>query len=70
MGQGEIIDLIKEKKNWLSTREIANQLGVGYSCTVVKLRKLRSKGEIRFKKIDKLYYYYLGNGRDINGKSK
>jgi Mn-dependent DtxR family transcriptional regulator len=57
MGQGDIIDLVKRKKRWLSTKEIASYLHVGYSSTIVKLRKLRKSGELKFKKDEKKYYY-------------
>ena len=47
MAQGDIIDLLKRRKRWLTTKEIADSLGVGISCTLVKLRKLRKRNEIK-----------------------
>ena len=57
MAQGDIIDLLKQKKRWLTTKEIANYLGVGISCTLVKLRKLRKRNEIKCDHTKKRYLY-------------
>jgi ribosomal protein S25 len=59
MGQQEIIQLLKKQKKWVTSKEIANKLGVGMSCTLVKLRSLRKRNEIIFKKENKQYYYKL-----------
>jgi Mn-dependent DtxR family transcriptional regulator len=57
MGQGEVIELLKQNKKWLTTKEIAEKLGVGTSCTVVKLRKMRAKNQIKFKRKGNGYLY-------------
>lgn len=58
MGQGDIIILLsKNKEKWFTTRAIANGLNVGISCTLVKLRKLRAREELIFKRESNIYYY-------------
>ena len=59
MGQGDIIELLKKEKKMLNTKEIANKLNVGISSTLVKLRKLRDKGEIEVIKKGNKYFYKL-----------
>lgn len=59
MGQGDIIRLLEKEKQMLSTKQIADRLNVGISCTVVKLKKLKEGGYIEAKKRGKKYFYKL-----------
>jgi len=59
MGQGDIIKLLKKEKKYLSTKEIANKLGVGFSTTIMCLRKMRDRGEIELKKEGRNYLYKI-----------
>ena len=63
MGQGNIINLLKEKRKMMTTKEIAKCCNVGVSCTLVKLRKLREHEEIEMVKKGSKYFYRLKNGR-------
>ena len=40
MGQGDIMELLKKEKRYLSTNEIAEKLRVGKSTTIMSLRKM------------------------------
>lgn len=57
MGQGDIMALLKKEKRYLSTNEIAEKLKVGKSTTIMSLRKMRDRGEIKFKKEEGMFYY-------------
>ncbi len=51
------MDLLKKEKRYLSTNEIAEKLKVGKSTTIMSLRKMRDRGEIKFKKEGGMFYY-------------
>ena len=51
MGQQEIYDLLKRKKNkWLNAREIARLLNSSFNTVVGNLKRLRKAGMVLFKK--------------------
>ncbi len=58
MGQYHIIELLENTKRWLTAKDLANLLGVGYSCTRVKLKKLRNRNEVNFFMKNRVYYYH------------
>jgi len=70
MGQGDIIDLLKKEKKWLTTKQIAKKLKVGYSCTLVKLRKLRKSKDLVWRKVGHNYLYKKGKIKSKNGQEK
>ena len=51
--------LLKKKKKYLSTKEIAEKLKVGKSTTIMSLRKMRDRGEIKFMKEGNTFYYKI-----------
>ncbi|MBP7139922.1 MAG: helix-turn-helix transcriptional regulator [Caldisericia bacterium] len=51
------MELLKKEKRYLSTNEIAEKLKVGKSTTIMSLRKMRDRGEIKFKKEGNSFYY-------------
>lgn len=57
MGQGDIMELLKKEKRYLSTNEIAQKLKVGKSTTIMSLRKMRDRKEIKFKREGNSFYY-------------
>lgn len=59
MGQGDIINLLKKEKRYLSTNEIAKKLKVGKSTTIMSLRKMRNRKEIKFKKEGNNFCYKI-----------
>jgi len=59
MGQGDIMELLKKKRKYLSTNEIAEMLKVGKSTTIMSLRKMRDRKEIKFKKEGRSFYYKI-----------
>jgi len=59
MGQGDIIELLKKERRYLTKTEIANKLGVGFSTTIMSLAKMRKRGEIKFKKVGNTFYYTI-----------
>ena len=60
MGQGEIIDLLKNHSK-LTTNQIAEKLNKGISSTQVNLRKLREQKLIEMIKIRSNVFYKLKN---------
>lgn len=51
MGQQEIYDLLKRRKNkWLNAREIASLLNSSFNTVVGNLKRLRKAGMVLFKK--------------------
>jgi len=53
------MELLKKRKRYLSTNEMAEMLKVGKSTTIMSLRKMRDRKEIKFKKEGNSFYYKI-----------
>lgn len=57
MGQDDIFRLLNKKRIWLNAQDIAKTTKVGIRSTRLRLKKMRERGEIEFKKKDRIYIY-------------
>jgi len=46
MGQGEVLQVLKESRKWMTPREIAEELGVSPGSINLSLQKLYKQGEV------------------------
>ncbi|MBU0756856.1 MAG: winged helix-turn-helix domain-containing protein [Nanoarchaeota archaeon] len=58
MGQQEVYDFLKKnKKDWFTSKDIAERLDVSIGSVTNNLKKLRKSGSVKFKFDNNKYYY-------------
>lgn len=59
MTQADTLKLLKKKRKFLSTKEIAKELKIGRGSTSVNLNKLYNQGLVMRKEVQNIYFSYL-----------
>ena len=49
MTQAEVLKVLEKSKRWMTVKEIANIIGNNSGCVSVSSKRLRNRGEIKFK---------------------